>query len=536
MRNGALALPDGTVPGLVQASRMRPRLARIGGGSQGAAAAVEDWWTLVAEGGLLDPVRCAPMSNAPHVTRFAPSPTGSLHLGNARTALFNHLAARASGGRMILRVEDTDAERSDESHLQGLLQDLRWLGVEWDEGPDVGGPRGPYRQSERGQRYAAALSLLRARGLAYPCFCSPEELAISRRAQLAAGRPPRYAGTCAGLPAEEAERRIAEGRAYATRFRVPPRRTVEFEDVIHGHQRFASDDIGDFVVSRADGSVAFFLGNAVDDADMGVTLVLRGDDHLANTPRQILLLEALGLPVPRYGHLPLVLGPTGAPLSKREGAASLHDLREQGYLPGALTNYLVRLGHACAGDEWLETAQMPSHFDLARSSRSPARFDEAQLRHWQREAVTHATIAQLAGWLGSRLGELGDAARKGVFVEAVRGNLLFPVDVEPLVAIVCREEVPVEAEAATAVVEAGPGFFDQAVAVWATSAGDFKAWARAVGESTGRKGARLYQPLRAALTGLTHGPELAPLAALMGRERVAARLAAAGRLAAARAG
>ena len=476
------------------------------------------------------------MSNAPDVTRFAPSPTGGLHLGNARTALFNHLAARASGGRMILRVEDTDAERSEESHLRGQLQDLRWLGVDWDEGPDVGGPHGPYRQSERGPRYAEALSRLRAQGLAYPCFCSPEELAISRRAQVAAGRPPRYAGTCAGLPAGETERRVAEGRAHAIRFRVPPGRTIEFDDVIHGHQRFASDDIGDFVVSRADGSAAFFLGNAVDDADMGVTLVLRGDDHLANTPRQILLLEALGLPVPRYGHLPLVLGPSGAPLSKREGAASLHDLREQGYLPGALTNYLVRLGHACAGDEWLETAQMPSHFDLARSSRSPARFDEAQLRHWQREAVTRATVGELLVWLGPRLDELGDETRRMALVAAVRGNLLFPSDAEPLVAIVCREEVPIEAEAATAVVEAGPGFFEQAGGAWTTSAGDFKAWTRAVGEATGRKGARLYQPLRAALTGLTHGPELAPLAALMGRERVSARLAAAGRLAGARAG
>jgi glutamyl-tRNA synthetase len=471
------------------------------------------------------------MPDAPHITRFAPSPTGSLHLGNARTALFNYLAARASGGRMVLRVEDTDAERSEERHLERLLADLRWLGVEWEEGPDVGGPHGPYRQSERGSHYSAAISRLREKGLAYPCFCTPEELSLSRRTQLAAGRPPRYAGTCAALAADEVESRIGQGRGYAMRFRVPSGRLVDFDDLIHGPQRFATDDIGDFVVSRADGSAAFFLGNAIDDAAMGVTLVLRGDDHLANTPRQILLLEALDLPVPRYGHLPLVLGASGAPLSKRDGAAGLHDLREQGYLPGALRNYLVRLGHACRTDDWLEAAAMPAHFDLARSSRSAARYDEAQLRHWQREAVTHASVDELLAWLGGRLDALGDAGRKAEFVSAVRGNLLFPADAESLVAVVCGEPAAAEPAAASAIVEAGGEFFAKAADEWVLNAGDFKGWTRAVGAATGRKGAGLYLPLRSALTGMTHGPELAPLAALMGRERVAARLVDAARLA-----
>jgi glutamyl-tRNA synthetase len=469
------------------------------------------------------------MPDTPYVTRFAPSPTGSLHLGNARTALFNYLAARASGGRMVLRVEDTDAERSDEAHFERLIADLRWLGIEWNEGPDVGGPNGPYRQSERGPRYAEAIGYLRSAGLAYPCFCTPEELALSRRTQLAAGRPPRYAGTCASLPAGEVGRRVALGRTHAMRFRVPARRTIEFDDLIHGVQRFASDDIGDFVVSRADGSAAFFLGNAVDDAAMGVTLVLRGDDHLANTPRQIMVLEALGLGVPRYGHLPLVLGPSGAPLSKRDGAAGLHELREQGYLPGALGNYLVRLGHACRTDEWLEPVAMPAHFDLAHSSRSAARYDEAQLRHWQREAVTRAGINELVAWLGARLTPLGGAARKAEFVTAVRGNLLFPADAEPLVAVVCGDLAQAEPAAVAAIVEAGGEFFATASGEWAAVEGDFKAWARAVGAVTGRKGAALYQPLRAALTGMTHGPELAPLVALMGARRVSARLADAAR-------
>ncbi len=467
------------------------------------------------------------MSHEAHITRFAPSPTGYLHLGNARTAFFNFLAARAGGGRLVLRIEDTDAGRSEEHLLAQLIEDLRWLGLEWDEGPDVGGPHAPYRQSERGEHYSAAIAALEQKGLVYPCFCTPEELQLSRRAQLAAGRPPRYAGTCTRLPAEEVSARVAAGQSPAMRFRVPPGRVVEFDDRIHGPQRFATDDIGDFVVTRADGSAAFFLGNAVDDAAMGVTLVLRGDDHLANTPRQILLLEALGLPIPRYGHLPLLLGPSGSPLSKREGAAGLHELREQGYLPGALCNYLVRLGHACGTDDWLEAGEMPAHFHLERTSRSAARFDEAQLRHWQREAVGHSSAGELVAWLGSRLEKLGSAARIEAFVAAVRGNLLFPDDVLPLVAMVCDDGVRPDAEAAVAIENAGAEFFRTAAREWSSSGGDLKAWTRAVATATGQKGAALFRPLRAALTGLTHGPELAPLVALMGAAQVEVRLAAA---------
>jgi len=473
------------------------------------------------------------MSTVPCATRFAPSPTGALHLGNARTALLNDLAARASDGRMILRIEDTDAARSDAALLERLLEDLRWFGLEWAEGPDVGGPRGPYLQSERRAGHAAALAALESGGWTYPCFCSPEELQLSRRAQLAAGRPPRYAGTCAALAAGEVARRIAAGTRPALRFRVPAGRLVEFDDLVHGPQRFASDDIGDFVLRRADGSVSFFLGNALDDADMGVTLVLRGDDHLANTPRQILLLEALGRLPPRYGHLPLLLGPGGSPLSKRDGAASLHDLRGQGYLPGALRNYLVRLGSACTHEGWLETDAMAGHLDLTRLGRSAPHFDEAQLRHWQREAVAHASEAALRGWLGDRLAPLGGPEREQAFVAAVRGNLLFPDDAEALVEVVCGAAIAPEADAAREIAAAGREFYALAEAAWGAGEDSFRDWTRAVSERSGRRGAALYMPLRAALTGRTHGPELAPLAALMGPERVAARLRSAGAFAAA---
>ncbi len=466
------------------------------------------------------------MPNVPACTRFAPSPTGHLHLGNARTALFNFLQARASDGRFILRVEDTDARRSDMMLEQRVLDDLSWLGLVWDEGPDIGGAAGPYRQSERRSQHEAALRRLHEAGLTYPCFCTPEELRLSRRAQLGAGRAPRYAGTCASLAPDEVERRQQAGQKHAIRFRVEPGRVIEFDDAIHGLQRFATDDIGDFVIVRADGSAAFFLGNAVDDAAMNVNFVLRGDDHLANTPRQMLLLEGLGLPMPLYGHLPLLLGPSGKPLSKREGAISLRDLRAAGYLPGALRNYLVRLGHACDEDGWLELDELPDHFDLRRSSRSPAHFDEAQLRHWQREALLRATTADLIEWLGeSRLAPLHDERRKTAFVEAVRGNLLFPADADRLLAVLLPGSVEIDEVARAEIVSAGPEFFVAASAAWQEYAPDFRAWVRATGEATGCKGKALYMPLRSAVTGATHGPELAPLIALMEKTHVAQRLA-----------
>ena len=472
------------------------------------------------------------MPGPAYITRFAPSPTGSLHLGNARTALFSWLAARASGGRFVLRVEDTDAGRSQDALLERQLDELRWLGISWDEGPGVGGPHGPYRQSERGDIYAESLARLEAAGQTYPCFCSPEELQLSRKAQLSAGRPPRYARTCALLKPEEVQRRMAAGQRPAIRFRVPDHRLVEFHDRIHGPQRFQSDDIGDFVIRRNDGSVSFFLGNAIDDSAMGITLVLRGDDHLANTPRQLLLLEALGMPRPEYGHLPLVLAPNGSPLSKREGASSITDLRAQGFLPVAIANYLLRLGHACGQDSWLAMDQLASHFDLSRTSHSAARFDEAQLRHWQREAVMQATDAEIEQWLGTHLDALPGDIGRGAFVAVVKGNVLLPADVDELVAVVADVAVPFSDEAAAQIGESGAEFFTSATGVLAANAADFKAWTRAIAEATGRKGAKLFMPLRSALTGATHGPELAPLFGLMGPERVTQRLEQARSLAA----
>jgi glutamyl-tRNA synthetase len=462
---------------------------------------------------------------SPVITRFAPSPTGLLHLGNARTALFNWLYARASGGRFVLRVEDTDAARSSAAHEAALLRDLRWLGFEWDAGPDREDASGPYRQSARAARYDADFAALERAGRAYPCFCTPEELELSRRAQASAGRPPRYAGTCAALTPDERAARSAAGRSATLRFRVPPERTVEFDDLVRGPQRFAAADLGDFVIRRADGTAAFLYSNVVDDAAMGVTHALRGEDHVANTPRQILVAEALGLSAPRYGHLPLLVGPDGAPLSKRHGSDSVADVRDAGYLPEAVLNLLARLGHRYERDGWLDRDSMIAGFSLDALGHAPSQFDPAQLRHWQKEAVHRAGPAALTPWLPYAV----PAAERDRFLAAVRANLVLPADAAEWAHVVYGDLPCPEGVALAAIDAAGAGYFDAALGYvdgFAHDARlDYAALVAALRERTGRKGRDLFQPLRAALTHRLDGPELAALLGLLPAARIRERLA-----------
>ena len=457
-------------------------------------------------------------------TRFAPSPTGSLHLGNARTALFNFLLARRLGGKFLLRIEDTDLERSAERYLGELIDDLHWLGLEWDAGPDRGGPHAPYRQSQRGKLYAQHFARLDTTGLVYPCFCTPLELEVSRRAQLAAGRPPRYAGTCRDLSQFERAERVARGLQPSLRFRIPPGRVVEFLDFVRGPQRFATDDIGDFIVRRADGNAAFFFCNALDDALMQVTHVLRGEDHLTNTPRQILLLEALGFGVPQYGHVALLTGMDGAPLSKRHGSVSVREFRERGFLPQAIVNHLFRLGHTSDQEGWLELEAMPEHFRLDHLGRAPARFDETQLVHWQKEALARTPIGALVEWLRPTLAARLDVGRAQEFVELVRHNVVLPQDVLPWISVLYEELPPLSDADRHIVSEAGTDFFREAVNALDQHGQDLKALGASLKVATGRKGPELYMPLRLALTGRLHGPELAPLLKLLPLDTVRRRL------------
>jgi glutamyl-tRNA synthetase len=453
------------------------------------------------------------------VTRFAPSPSGALHLGNARTALFNFLLAARYGGRFVLRIEDTDASRTQEAMVGALCADLAWLGLDWDEGPDRPGAHAPYRQSQRTALYQQYFQRLESEQLAYPCFCSSLELDLARRAQLAAGRPPRYAGTCRELTAEERAARLAQGRKPSLRFRVPGGRRIEFEDLVHGAQSYLSDDIGDFIIRREDGSAAFFFSNALDDALMGVTHVLRGEDHLSNTPRQRLLLEALALRPPLYGHVSLLVGDDGTPLSKRHGATGVRELREAGYASQAVCNHLFRLGHSTPLNQMLSAPQMAAAFDLAHLQRAPAHFELAQLRHWQSEWVHGLTEGEARDWLKPILPPDLTPAQAAAFVTAVLPNIVLAEDARLWQQIIFGEALSYEEPALLTAREAGPEFFTAA----ANAISD-RADIGVLRTATGRKGAAFFMPLRAALTGRLHGPELAPLLAAMPAERVRARL------------
>ena len=461
-------------------------------------------------------------------TRFAPSPTGHVHVGNARTALLCALLAARDGGCFILRIEDTDAARSERAFEDALREDLAWLGLRWQEGPDVGGPMGPYRQSERGNIYSGYLDKLAELGLIYPCFCSAKELEMARKTQLAAGHPPRYPGSCAKLTTGEIEARLAKGLKPAMRFRVPEDGATAFEDLVRGHQVFAHRDIGDFIIRRADGSPAFFFSNAVDDALMAITHVLRGEDHLANTPRQLLLLQALGLQAPRYAHLSLIVGQGGAPLSKREGGGSLHEMRTEGLLPQALLNYLARLGHTYASHTFESFGDLAKGFDFGHLGHSPAHFDQQQLEHWQGEAVRHADPEQLWTWMADAAAEivtLVPAAERRRFVDAVRGNLSRPGDGSAWARILYDEIPAFSAVAQDAMVSAGPKLFEVALTTLAVGAPEFKSYAKTVSLATGLAGKTLFKPLRAAITGRLDGPEMERLWTLMPASRISQRLA-----------
>ncbi|MGH8127096.1 MAG: glutamate--tRNA ligase [Gammaproteobacteria bacterium] len=436
-------------------------------------------------------------------TRFAPSPTGRLHLGNARTALFSALLAAREGGQFVLRIEDTDAARSRDEHITELLEDLRWLGLRWDEGPDIGGDKGPYRQAERGGLYAEHAARLLATNQAYPCFCTTEELAAERAKALTKGRAPRYSGRCARIATAEAQRRLAAGESASLRFRVPVNRELVFDDLVRGEQRVASHTLGDFVIRRSDGTPAFFFANALDDALMRITHVLRGEDHLTNTPRQLLLLEALELDAPRYGHLPLVVDDGDKPLSKRNASVGLAELREQGWLPLAVANYLLRLGHTPQSNELLALDDLPAAFDSAHLGRASAHYDAAQMGHWQHLAIVALDADAAAAWSGVR------AQRQTEFWALIRENVTHRNDVEAWVVALDAEPPPLGAAAEKALGEAPSELWITGMEL--TVEDDFAAVVAAVRERTGLGGRRLFQPLRAALTGRHDGPEMARL-------------------------
>lgn len=453
-------------------------------------------------------------------TRFCPSPTGLLHMGNLRTALFSALLARSGHGRFLLRIEDTDQQRSEERYAEQLEKDLLWLGLEWQEGPGHDLGRGPYHQSKRAAIYNDYYHRLEAMGTAYPCFCSEEELALARKIQRSAGKPPRYPGTCQNLAPLQIEAKLAQGLKPTLRFRVPLHQEITFTDLVRGEQRFNSEDLGDFIIRRADGTAPFLYCNAIDDALMEVTHVLRGEDHVTNTPRQILILQALGLPIAEYGHISLILGMDGAPLSKRSGSRSLVELRNEGYLPLAIVNYLARLGHYYGHDEFLSLEQLGSQFKLTSLSTSPAKYNPDQLLFWQKQAIDHLTTNEVWDWLGIEFFTAIPEAQRTAFLEAVRPNIMFPADAHRWAKIIFEDELGVHDDQMLA----DPNYFAQTLIAFERHGADAQKILDHLKTELGLKGKLLFQPLRLAVTGESHGPELGKLMALIQPEKIKQRL------------
>jgi nondiscriminating glutamyl-tRNA synthetase len=457
--------------------------------------------------------------------RFAPSPTGQLHVGNARTALFNWLLAHGKDGTFILRIEDTDAERSTRESEVSILEDLRWLGLDWDEGPDVGGAHGPYRQSERLHLYASYANELLNSGNAYYCFCSPAKLDEDRKADLAAGRPPKYHGTCRTIALDDARGRIDAGERPVIRFKVPDVGDVTFRDLVRGEVTFNSDVIGDPVLVRSDGRPAYNFAVVVDDAVMEVTHVIRGEDHISNTPRQVLLYQALGFTPPEFAHLSLVMGPDHTPLSKRHGATSVSEFRERGYLPEALVNYLALIGWSPGGDEELVPIQeLARRFALEDVGHSAGIFDQEKLawmnRHYMKEAAPARLAAESARYFLSRgyMRRRTDQAMEYLVsvlpmalvgsvdrLEEIPDRLKFLFEFDPVAAL-ARDEVAgvLHESGARQVIAALP----DAIEAPLKDRESFRAMANRVKERTGLKGKALFHPIRVALTGEDAGPEL----------------------------
>lgn len=473
--------------------------------------------------------------------RFAPSPTGYLHVGGARTALFNWLYARRHGGTFVLRIEDTDVERSSADMVTGILTSLTWLGLTWDEGPGVGGPHAPYFQTERLDKYRAAADRLVTSGHAYRCYCRPDDLKAKRDAAEAAGGAWKYDRACLALSPDDIAQREAAGHPRAIRFRVPDGVTT-FTDLVRGHIEFQREHIEDFVIIRSDGFPTYHLSVVVDDVEMEITQVVRGDDHISNTPKQVLLYEALGAPVPEFAHVPLILGPDKKRLSKRHGATSVGEYETQGYLPEAMVNFLALLGWSPGGNQELFTREeLIERFTLDGISGGNAVFNPEKLDWFNQQHILRlpndevlrriqpametaglwrATLATTEfAWFSRVIDLLKPRAKKlGDLVPALQ---LFLTDaVTPDEAAVAKhlgtDEARAHVRAWAEVLAALPTFEPAAT----------EAALRAHAEAAGIKPGVLIHGTRVAVTGQAVSPGLFEVLELMGRERVLARLRA----------
>lgn len=473
------------------------------------------------------------MSTAPRV-RFAPSPTGELHVGNARTALFNWLFARHANGRFVLRIEDTDRERTFPEFEKGIINDLKWLGMDWDEGPEKGGEFGPYNQFARLDIYNSFLRELIAAGKVYKCYCTEEELSRERQSLLSRGLMPRYMGKCRDYTEEQCRELESAGLKPSYRFRVEEG-IIEFNDIIRGPIRFNCEAVGDFIIVRSSGVPAYNFAVVIDDHLMEITHVIRGEDHLSNTAVQIMIYQALGFIPPRFAHHSLILAKDRSKLSKRHGSVSVRDFREKGILPEAMVNYLALLGSSFAeAKEILSADEMIRGFSLDRAGKSGAVFDDDKLEwvneHYIRRLSPEELLRKAEPFLQADGYKTGAVDRRwlAAVIGSVQGELKKLSDTGAAISIFFDDRFTLtgealrvlESEKARHVVaslrdglmaaDAGAGFYAKVT--------------RAVREKTGLRGKDLFMPIRSALTGRTRGPELDKIFSLLGKESLLKRV------------
>ena len=461
--------------------------------------------------------------------RFAPSPTGHLHIGNVRTAILNWLFAKNTNGKFILRIEDTDIERSADEYTKQICEDLRWLGLIWDEGPDVGGPHKYYRQSERLDIYKQYAQKLIKEGKVYYCFCTPEELEEMRKESLSKGETIKYNQKCLHLTEEQKNEYLAQGRKPAIRFKVPSQE-IMYDDLVKGELLFDSENIGDFVIMRGEGIPTYNFAAAVDDGLMGITHVIRGDDHVSNTPKQLLIYYAFGFDLPKFAHIPMILGPDRTRLSKRHGATSLDYYRYRGYLPEVIINFLSLLSwSSISGEEILSIQQLIDEFDFRRISKAAAVFDIEKLnwmngyyiRQVDLDRLTHLAIPYLKQ--ANYPVENFESTKK--IISLLQNYLDYMDQVIEQAAIFYQDNVLINDPQARMIVRKDGSrrifwsFLRELNTIEELDANIFRKIMKTVQKETGVMGRDLWIPIRVALTGKLHGPELPHIVEVLGKEK-----------------
>ena len=473
--------------------------------------------------------------------RYAPSPTGHLHIGNARTALFNYLYARNKGGKFIIRIEDTDQKRNIEGGEESQLKYLKWLGMDWDEGVDVGGKYGPYRQSERNDIYQKYYNELLEKGLAYKCYCTEGEIEKEREEQMAKNETPHYSGKCRHLTVQEQQQLEVEGRQPSIRFKVPQGKIFSFDDMVKGQVSFESDGIGDHVIVKKDGIPTYNFAVTIDDHLMEISHVLRGDDHISNTPKQLMIYEALGWTPPIFGHMTLIVNESRKKLSKRDESIIqfIEQYEELGYIPEALFNFIALLGWSPEGEEEIFTKEeFINIFDPNRLSKSPALFDKQKLAWMNNQYMKQIELDRVVEFALPHLIKSGcvketrteeENAWVHELIALNQERMSYGAEIVELSELFFNEEVRVDEEAKEILAEEQvpevlSAFLTEIENLEPFTAEEIKKAVKAVQKSTGHKGKKLFMPLRVATTGQMHGPDLMKTIELLGKEKVKTRV------------